>query len=202
MPSTYVCVYEDCRASSWRNPDFRFAHFVKPKKNLERAKRWVELVGRPDFGIDDIKNYSVICEKHFPPGVVLNYHRNFYLEPFPASITVEIVQENHNEKNLNLNSMHKIYDSMAQENQNQNTTVEPPSPNLSKEKIETDSAKNKTYERKMKIKTVAIAVPVGHAMIQNSSTGEIDFKGEKVLCNCVDILLKGEAIKVHSVECY
>jgi hypothetical protein len=64
----------------------KFLPFPKPKANLERAKRWVHLCGRPSFffSIENITKDTYICVKHFGPGENLDLHANFALEPFPA----------------------------------------------------------------------------------------------------------------------
>ena len=62
MPAT--CVYKDCNASVSRNPDLKFARFVQPNTDFERASRRVKLIGREDFTIKDIKYWTIICERH------------------------------------------------------------------------------------------------------------------------------------------
>ena len=56
MSRSKRCAYLDCLSDSRINPDLKWASFVKPTKNynVERAKRWVHLLGRTDFTVFDI----------------------------------------------------------------------------------------------------------------------------------------------------
>ena len=76
------CVYEDCRSSSRTTPEIKFANFVKPSFNLERAKKWVKLVGRLDFEVETISGSTFVCQNHFPSDCLdLNYRTNLDLTP-------------------------------------------------------------------------------------------------------------------------
>ena len=87
MPS--VCAYQGCNASRLRNPELQFSHFVQPKTDFERAKRWVKLIGRDDFTVKNISYKTIICEKHFEvePGSDLNWKTNKRLEPKPYDVS-------------------------------------------------------------------------------------------------------------------
>ena len=84
MPVT--CVYKDCNASVARNPELKFARFVPPKTDFERASRWVKLIGREDFTINNIKYGTIICQNHFPPDSILDWRLNKSLEPIPSDM--------------------------------------------------------------------------------------------------------------------
>ena len=146
-------------ATSWKNPDFRFAHFVQPKSDAKRAKQWVYLVGRTDFGIEDIKYSSIICERHFPPGSNLNWRRNELLEPFLASMKMETVEPADRELNEVAN--------VIEPEQNEPVDLEP--------------LPLKTYQMNKNIKFVT--VPVAYGVRGASSTAEIDFQGIFLLNN-------------------
>jgi hypothetical protein len=81
-----VCCYGLCKNSTRKNPTVKFLPFPNPKTNLERAKRWVHLCGRPSFffSIENITKYTYICVKHFGRGENLDLRANLTLEPFPA----------------------------------------------------------------------------------------------------------------------
>ena len=83
---TVTCIYENCNASAEKNPELRFARFVQPRTDYERASRWVKLIGRPGFTIENIKYRTIICERHFPNGVNLNWRLNKTLEPYPSNV--------------------------------------------------------------------------------------------------------------------
>jgi hypothetical protein len=81
-----ICCYGLCKCNSKKEPTIEFLPFPKPKTNLERAKRWVHLCGRPTFffSIEKITSRTYICVKHFGRGENLDLHANLSLEPFPA----------------------------------------------------------------------------------------------------------------------
>ena len=68
MPHCKRCLYLDCNSDSRFHPWLKWAAFVKPTKtkNIERAKRWVYLLKRSVFKLENITEDSYICEKHFP----------------------------------------------------------------------------------------------------------------------------------------
>ena len=80
---SYLCAYKNCQLKIGKKSTVKFARFVKPLTDLPRAIRWVYLVGRDDFKVKDIDKFTVICEKHFLPGVELDWRINKSLEPFP-----------------------------------------------------------------------------------------------------------------------
>ena len=95
MPSK-VCVFKKCKSDSRRHPWIKWATFVSPKKfdNVERAKKWLQLVGRPDYTIERLKSGSIntfICEDHFPEKdhENLDWKTNPNLTPFPADFDLE-----------------------------------------------------------------------------------------------------------------
>ena len=98
MPNKH-CVFSDCRSDSRYYPNLKWASFVKPTKtyNVKRAIRWVHLVGRSDFTISNITKDTWICEKHFPPGVVLDWSKNVELEPFPKDKNIDFEAHDYSE---------------------------------------------------------------------------------------------------------
>ena len=90
---TLTCVFEHCQAKINQRSTLKYARFVKPNVDLRRANRWISLVGRTDFGISAIDQWTIVCEKHFPYGVKLNWRTNQTLEPFPRPMkTVQLVK--------------------------------------------------------------------------------------------------------------
>ena len=85
-----TCVYRDCKSDSRSHPWLIWSNFIKPTlaKNKKRAERWVQLVGRDDFTVDNITQDTYICEKHFSEEdhESLNWKRNLKLDPFPAGV--------------------------------------------------------------------------------------------------------------------
>ena len=78
-----TCVYSSCGSDSRREKTLKFARFVKPSFDGERAEEWISRVSREDFGVKSISKYTFICEKHFVPGTVdFDYRTNPGLLPF------------------------------------------------------------------------------------------------------------------------
>ena len=74
------CASGLCKNNARDNPEKKFALFVQIKgrnADVERAKEWVRLMGRSatEFTIDDIKNYTYVCEDHFDKDVELDYRK-------------------------------------------------------------------------------------------------------------------------------
>ena len=67
------CASGLCQSDSRKSPNLKFANFPKPKFGLDRAKRWIHLLGRQNFHVENIKSYTKVCELHFDEGVNLNY---------------------------------------------------------------------------------------------------------------------------------
>ena len=86
MPSSMSCLYKNCRSSVHKNPGLKFVPFVKPKSDEKRALKWLKLIGKDNLTTNNIKYYTVLCEKHFPPNVDLNWRQNKALEPYPFSM--------------------------------------------------------------------------------------------------------------------
>ena len=82
-----ICAFKGCNASRLRNPELKFTHFVQPRTDLERAKRWINLIGRDDFSVRNITYKTILCEKHFEPGSDLNWKLNKRLEPKPFDVS-------------------------------------------------------------------------------------------------------------------
>ena len=54
MPSNHYCCHGNCKSNIRDNPNLKFARFPKKTIDLDRAKRWVELMGRTNFTLADI----------------------------------------------------------------------------------------------------------------------------------------------------
>ena len=83
MPSNHYCAHGNCESSIRKNPNLKFARFPKVTIDLERAKRWAELMCRQNFAVKDITQNTVVCELHFPINANLNYRENEDLVPYP-----------------------------------------------------------------------------------------------------------------------
>ena len=73
MPTKY-CAHGLCDSDSRKHPNIKFAKFIPPSVNRLRSERWVHLMGRKNFTVDNVKAWTYICEKHFPDGVNLKYY--------------------------------------------------------------------------------------------------------------------------------
>ena len=74
------CASGLCKNNAKDNPSKKFALFVQTagrNKDLQRAKRWVQLMGRSttEFTIDYVKTYTYVCEDHFDENVELDYRK-------------------------------------------------------------------------------------------------------------------------------
>ena len=168
MPS-FVCIYERCRESKLKNPDMKFVHFVKPKTDMKRAMRWVYLVGRSDFQVKDIHKNTVICQKHFPPDIELDWKKNPSLEPYPSSLQMETMP-NYSKAEITASSSKssaKIVVDLEKSDKISSARAQ----------VENRQAIVKTYSTKCDVKTVSI--PVYHGVQVNlANQSEIDFSGK------------------------
>ena len=88
------CVYSSCRSDSRKDKSILFAKFVSPFDDLERAKKWVGLVGRKDFHHGKITRNIFICQRHFPKSTLdYDYQSNPALEPFKEGTPLDCVQQ-------------------------------------------------------------------------------------------------------------
>ena len=85
-----ICVYKNCGLTEFKCPELKFARFVQPKSDLERAKTWIKLIGRDDFSVKDINYTSMLCEKHFKPNENLNWRINKSLEPLRYDFKIAV----------------------------------------------------------------------------------------------------------------
>ena len=72
------CASGLCKNNAKDNPSKKFALFVQTagrNKDLERAKRWIQLMGRANFSVEHIKSYIYVCEDHFDENVELDYRK-------------------------------------------------------------------------------------------------------------------------------
>lgn len=84
------CVWFGCKSSSKKDKNGRafngkWANFVKPYANKPRALQWIRILNRTDFGLDNIKKHTFICDQHFPEGVELRWWKNSSLTPIPRN---------------------------------------------------------------------------------------------------------------------
>ena len=72
------CASGLCRSSDKTQPDKKFALFVQPVgrgSDLPRAQRWVHLMARQNFTVDNVKRHTYVCEDHFDENVELDYRK-------------------------------------------------------------------------------------------------------------------------------
>jgi len=100
------CIFRDCKSDSRFHPWLKFAAFVKPTKaeNIERAKRWIYLLDREDFGVKKINKDTYICEKHFPEKdhENLDWMKNLNLEPIVKDVSLQVVKSKSPEPKYNI----------------------------------------------------------------------------------------------------
>ena len=82
-----TCIFSSCSNNSKNSPDLQFIPFVKPWMDSKRAKKWLEIVARSEFSVEDIKHSTYVCQKHFLPSSNYNWKTNSLLEPLPISFT-------------------------------------------------------------------------------------------------------------------
>ena len=74
MPKYYASGL--CKSNAKDNPNKKFALFVQTEgrnPDIPRAQRWIHLMGRQGFGVQNIKRYTFVCEDHFPANADLDY---------------------------------------------------------------------------------------------------------------------------------
>ena len=77
------CFFKNCKSISTKHTDKVFVPFVKPKSDIKRCIRWLQLSGRIPFSIDRISRNTYLCNDHFPPDEVLDWRKNAKLDPIP-----------------------------------------------------------------------------------------------------------------------
>ena len=78
------CFFKNCKSiSDKNNKDKVFVPFVKPKTDLKRCVRWLQLSGRIPYSIDRISRNTYLCNDHFPPDEILDWRKNAKLDPIP-----------------------------------------------------------------------------------------------------------------------
>lgn len=73
-----TCASGVCHNNNKKNPEKIFALFVQIQgrgADIDRAKKWVHLMGRANFDIENVTRQTYVCEDHFPEGVVLDYRQ-------------------------------------------------------------------------------------------------------------------------------
>ena len=73
-----TCASGVCDSDSRRHPNCKFAKFVQPGVDRLRAQRWAHLMHRANFGVQNIRKWTFVCEKHFPQNAELDYHKVLY----------------------------------------------------------------------------------------------------------------------------
>lgn len=114
------CLYNDCTSDMRLNPDLKWAEFVKPTNpnNIERASKWIDLIGRTDFTVTKINKYTYLCEKHFHEGVNLDWRKNAELEPFQINSEISVKEDPLSEKYLSKNVKEDSSNSLMVRTQN------------------------------------------------------------------------------------
>ena len=70
-----TCASGLCHNNNKKHPDKGFALFVQPKgrgADFERAKIWVQLLGRVNFTVENVTRQTYVCSDHFDENVVLD----------------------------------------------------------------------------------------------------------------------------------
>ncbi len=93
-----VCFYRGCKTTT-RTSDIKFVSFVKPWRDIERTRKWIQLSGRfvPEANIT--KN-TWICAKHFSHDANLNWMENSELTPFPFEFASVMEEEDKKRKEM------------------------------------------------------------------------------------------------------
>ena len=73
MPTKY-CAHALCKSDSRKHLDIKWAKFVPPNVDRIRCQKWVHLCGRKEFETKNVKQWTYLCEKHFPENANLNYY--------------------------------------------------------------------------------------------------------------------------------
>ena len=81
MPT--VCFFKNCKSISVKHKDKVFVPFVKPKTDIKRCKRWIQLSGRTPYPVDRISRNTYLCNDHFPLNENLDWKKNAKLDPIP-----------------------------------------------------------------------------------------------------------------------
>ena len=89
------CVFANCLNNTKSQPELKFYPFVKPNVEPERAKKWLDLVGRPDLTLENISRTSYLCQDHFLPNLFdYDWRTNTLLEPFASGeVNLDIQRE-------------------------------------------------------------------------------------------------------------
>ena len=72
------CASGICKNNAKDHPNKKFALFVQTtgrNANPNRAQIWIQLMGRQNLSLADIKNYTYVCEDHFDDNVELDYRK-------------------------------------------------------------------------------------------------------------------------------
>ena len=72
------CASGLCKNNAKDHPNKKFALFVQTtgrNANPNRAQIWIQLMGRQNLSLADIKNYTYVCEDHFDDNVELDYRK-------------------------------------------------------------------------------------------------------------------------------
>ena len=77
------CFFKNCKSISGKHTDKVFVPFVKPKTDIKRCVRWLQLSGRTSYPIDRISRNTYLCNDHFPPDEILDWKKNAKLDPIP-----------------------------------------------------------------------------------------------------------------------
>ena len=77
------CFFKNCKSLSDKHTDKVFVPFVKPKTDIKRCVRWLQLSGRTSYPIDRISRNTYLCNDHFPPDEILDWKKNAKLDPIP-----------------------------------------------------------------------------------------------------------------------
>ena len=73
-----------CKNNAKDHPTKKFALFVQAQgrnPDLQRAQRWIHLMGRLNFSVENIRRHTYVCEDHFDEEVDLDYRTVILIKP-------------------------------------------------------------------------------------------------------------------------
>lgn len=72
----YYCSHGKCKINGRKNPNAKFVTIPPRKSCPDRAKKWIDLMCRKGFTVDNITKNTKLCELHFPEDVDLDHRKN------------------------------------------------------------------------------------------------------------------------------
>ena len=72
----YYCSHGKCNINGRKNPNAKFVTIPPRKSCPDRAQKWIDLLCRRGFTVDNITKNTKLCELHFPEDVDLDHRKN------------------------------------------------------------------------------------------------------------------------------